>query len=174
MIIRKAIPEDKQGILNLYRQVASVPGGLARTTVEITTDFIETCMQSATDKGLEFIAIAGEQTGEVIGEIHCWKPEPAVFNHVLSNLTIAVDPLQQGKQVGRALFTHLLHHIETNCKNILRVELMARESNIRAIQFYESLGFRQEGRFEKRIRNHDNLFEADIPMAWINPAYQML
>ena len=174
MIIRKAINDDKQEILNLYRQVASVPGGLARTAAEITPGFIEDCMESAAGSGLQFVAVLGEQTEDVIGEIHCWSPEPAVFNHVLSNLTIAVHPLQQGKQVGKSLFTYLLHHIEKNCTNILRVELIARESNQRAIQFYESLGFKHEGRFEKRIRNHYNMFEADIPMAWMNPAYKTL
>lgn len=172
MIIRNAIPGDLQQIVELYRLVALVPGGLARTFDEITEVYINTCMRSSAEKGFEFVAIANEASGEVIGEIHCWQPEPAVFSHVFSNLTIAVHPMVQSKQVGRALFTHLLHHIETNCSSILRVELIARESNQRAIQFYESLGFKQDGRFEKRIRNHHNQFEADIPMAWMNPGFK--
>ena len=42
---------------------------------------------------------------------------------------------------------------------IQRVELIARESNQRAIQFYESLGFRIEGRLENRIKNPDAFLE---------------
>lgn len=172
MIIRKALPGDLLQILELYRQVASVPGGLARNEIEINEGFISTCMQSSADRGFEFVAIVNEASGQVAGEIHCWQPEPGVFSHVLSSLTVAIHPMHQGKQIGRALFTHLLHHIEINCTSVLRVELIARESNQRAIQFYESLGFKQEGRFEKRIRNHNNQFEADIPMAWMNPCYK--
>jgi ribosomal protein S18 acetylase RimI-like enzyme len=51
--------------------------------------------------------------------------------------------------------------------DILRVELIARESNQRAIEFYRTLGFVEEGRFGNRIRNIDNSYEADIPMAWV-------
>jgi ribosomal protein S18 acetylase RimI-like enzyme len=47
------------------------------------------------------------------------------------------------------------------------VELIARESNAKAIAFYQSLGFVIEGRFERRIRNPDGSLEADIPMAWL-------
>jgi putative acetyltransferase len=47
------------------------------------------------------------------------------------------------------------------------VELIARESNARAIGLYESLGFRREGRLEGRVRRPDGVVEADIPMAWV-------
>jgi len=50
--------------------------------------------------------------------------------------------------------------------DIQRVELISRESNRKAILFYESLGFRQEGEFVSRIRNVDGSLESDIPMAW--------
>ena len=50
---------------------------------------------------------------------------------------------------------------------VLRIELISRESNRKAIQFYESLGFRREGEFGSRIRNVDCSLESDIPMAWI-------
>ena len=51
-------------------------------------------------------------------------------------------------------------------RDIHRIELMARESNGRAISLYRSLGFRIEGRLEGRIRGTDGQFEADLPMAW--------
>jgi ribosomal protein S18 acetylase RimI-like enzyme len=60
----------------------------------------------------------------------------------------------------------LLDDIQLNRPDILRVELIARESNSKAIQLYEKLGFKIEGRFENRISNDNNSFEADIPMAW--------
>jgi putative acetyltransferase len=51
------------------------------------------------------------------------------------------------------------------------VELWVRESNIRGQRLYESLGFKTEGRMEKRIRNADGSYEADIPMGWLNPKF---
>ena len=61
-----------------------------------------------------------------------------------------------------------MNYIELKRPDILRVELIARESNTKAIDFYKQIGFVQEGRFEKRIIGTDNQFEADIPMAWFN------
>ncbi len=70
------------------------------------------------------------------------------------------------------LFKELLSLIENTELDILRVELIARESNKRAITFYESIGFVVEGRLENRIKNTDGTFEADIPMAWMNNNYK--
>ena len=38
----------------------------------------------------------------------------------------------------------------------------------KAIQFYTTLGFNIEGKFEHRIYSEHNGYEADIPMAWFN------
>ena len=51
--------------------------------------------------------------------------------------------------------------------DITRVELIVRQSNDRALRFYESLGFQREGELRLRIRNPDGSLDADIPMAWI-------
>jgi putative acetyltransferase len=53
------------------------------------------------------------------------------------------------------------------------VELIARESNLKAIELYQSLGFLIEGRLEMRIKTTDNHYEADIPMGWQNPNYEL-
>jgi putative acetyltransferase len=91
---------------------------------------------------------------------------------VLSELTIAVDPDYQGKGLGKMIFTHLLDYITNNRSDVMRVELISSESNVKAISFYQSLGFTPEGKFERRIRNNKNEFEADIPMAWFNPNFK--
>jgi len=70
------------------------------------------------------------------------------------------------------IFTHLLDFIRNSRHDVLRVELISREFNLKAISFYEGLGFKREGRFEKRIRSNENEFEADIPMAWFNPNFK--
>jgi ribosomal protein S18 acetylase RimI-like enzyme len=47
--------------------------------------------------------------------------------------------------------TEFLRLVEQERPEVQRAELIARESNIRALAFYEKLGFRVEGRLKKRI-----------------------
>jgi len=57
--------------------------------------------------------------------------------------------------------------VQNEMNNITRVELIARESNTKAIKFYQSLDFEIEGCFRKRIDGILNKLENDIPMGWI-------
>ncbi|MOA16500.1 Spermidine N(1)-acetyltransferase [compost metagenome] len=84
-----------------------------------------------------------------------------------------MDPEWQGKGVGRHLFSALIEDVEENHSNILRIELFARESNDKAIRFYEKLGFTIEGKFVNRVMGVNGL-EADIAMAWFNHNYKQL
>jgi ribosomal protein S18 acetylase RimI-like enzyme len=164
--LRKANGGDVEAIHSLYCKVASVEGGLARTKDEVTIDYVSSFVQKSISNGLIYLAVDSESS-TVIGEIHCYTPGIAVFSHVLTELTIAVDPNYQGKGTGRMLFKKLLEMVSTEHPEILRIELIARESNTKAIAFYESLGFGIEGRFTNRIRSVGGGFEADIPMAWV-------
>lgn len=161
--VRPAKLEDAASIRSLYRSVAKIAGGLARLEDEITDDYIEHNLHNGVTRG---VCIVAESAGKIVGEIHCYPPTPRVFSHVLSDLTIAVAPDFQGHGVGRAIFTHLLNTVTQNRPEILRVELIARESNQKAIAFYQSLGFVIEGAMKGRIHRPDGEFEADIPMAW--------
>lgn len=164
--LRKTFINDIPLIESLYLRVAAIEGGLARTADEITREYIELFVSKSIYNGIELIAIAG-QPGTVVGEIHCYANGINTFSHVLTELTIAVDPEYQGRGIGRMLFTELLDDVTVNRPDILRVELIARESNVRAIAFYESLGFEQEGRLKKRIKRSDGGFEDDIVMGWM-------
>ena len=162
--IRSAQLEDAQGIRQLYQAVARIEGGLARVESEISEDYVLHNLSSGLTKGVCLVAV---QEDQIIAEIHAYPPFPKVFAHVLSDLTIAVHPQFQGGGVGRAIFTQLLTHVREQKPNIQRVELIARESNQKAIRFYQSLGFEIEGAMRGRIRRPDGSFEADIPMAWL-------
>jgi ribosomal protein S18 acetylase RimI-like enzyme len=170
--IRQATSEDLTKIYALYKKVATETTGLARSGDEITGQYVEDFMKNSSDSGIELVTDHPENSSQIIAEVHCYKLVPKTFSHVLSELTIAVDPDFQGKGIGRMIFTHLLDLIKTNRPDIMRVELISREFNLKAISFYESLGFKREGRLEKRIRSNANEFEADVPMAWFNPNYK--
>lgn len=166
--IRHVLQADCANVGELYRAVAAIEGGLARTADEITDGYIEHFIQKSRDGGLGLVAV-NNLAERIIGEIHAYPLGPSVFAHVLGELTIAVAPDQQGSGVGKALFTEFLKRVERDRPAILRIELIARESNERAISFYQRLGFRIEGRFERRIKSVNGGYEADIPMAWLRP-----
>ena len=165
--IRAATVADIKAIANLYRAVGAAGGGLARTPAEVTLEYVSDFVHAARHNGIELIAEARD--GTIAGEIHTYQLGPAMLAHVLGQLTIAVHPDWQGRGVGRSLFRALLKKVEHDFPHVVRVELKARESNSRAIGMYESLGFKQEGRMERRVRRVDGSFEADIPMAWHRP-----
>lgn len=166
--IRASRAEYWQEILELYQMAASIPGGLARTSDEISSGYVRNFLKKSHENGLSLLAFEGMK---IIGEIHAYPLEPKVFSHVLSELTIVVHPEYVGNGIGKALFSGFLEEVENTRPDILRVELIARESNRKAISLYESLGFKQEGRLEKRIHSGGGTFEADIPMGWINPKF---
>lgn len=169
--IRKSSIADKGQIFSLYKNVSKTPGGLARNSDEITEAYIDNFCSKSHTNGIQLVVTDNDN---IVAEIHCYKLEPRVFKHVLGELTIVVDPDHQNLGLGKMIFQSLLNSITKERNDILRVELIARESNKKAIQFYQKLGFIIEGRFEKRISNADHSFEADIPMAWFNKNYKLV
>jgi RimJ/RimL family protein N-acetyltransferase len=164
--IRKAEASDFQEIKRLYQLVAKTSGGIARTEDEITDEYIEKSISNSLATGV--LIIAKEIVSEkIIGELHCYKLSPKVFNHVLSELTVVVHPNYKKNGVAKSFFMFLLNEVKLNRPDIRRIELIAKESNKAAIQFYEKIGFKKEGILERRIANSDGSFEADIIMAWL-------
>lgn len=172
MHIRTAEPEDLPKIKVLYQHVARQEGGLARVESEISDEYIGRFVKKSMNDGLIIVVEHPDDPNALIGEIHAYRPGPAVFNHVLAGLTIAVHPDFQGKKTGRTLLTIFLEEIGVNRPDIGRVELIVRESNQKAIRLYQSLGFQIEGRFEMRIKRPDGNYEADIAMSWQNPNFE--
>ena len=170
--VRHATPADVSNIYTLYKKVAVTPFGIARSPEEVTHEYVEGFTRKAALSGIQLVIDNPAGATGIVAEIHCAQFEPKIFKHVLADLTIAVHPDFQGKGIGRMIFTHLLDLIKNDRPDILRVELISRETNLKAISFYESLGFKREGKLEKRIKGEANEFEADIPMGWINPNYK--
>ncbi len=164
-IIKNGNSEDIGEITDLYREVAAIEGGLARTADEISAGYVGNFVSKAVESGIIVVAHAPADN-KIIGEIHGYALGPQVFAHVLGELTIAIHPNFQGVGVGKALFTKFMQQVKEDRPDILRVELIARESNGKAIEFYKKLGFAVEGRMTNRIRSVGGGFESDIPMAW--------
>lgn len=172
MRYRTAVVEDLDRLLNLYKDVAAIEGGIARRESEITEDYIHHFLEKSFEKGLIIVAEHPDDSNKLIAEIHAYKPGVLVFDHVLTDLTVVVHPEFQGKKIGRTILTIFLEEVALNHPDVGRVELIARESNQKAITMYQSLGFLIEGRLEMRIKSSDGHYEADIPMGWQNPNYE--
>ena len=163
--IRQARSGDLAAIVALYRAAAATPGGIARVESEVSTAYVARFLAESLRTGIALVA-SDATSGSVVGELHCHALGPACFAHLLGELTVAVHPSAQGRGVGRGLFAELLRRVRDDRPDVTRIELVARESNARAIALYESIGFVREGRLEGRIAGRDGGVEADIPMAW--------
>ncbi len=90
--------------------------------------------------------------------------------HFLGDTNICINPDCQGKE-GKQLFSTLLEYVMHERRDILWVELHARESNPKATELYKKLGFTIEGRALGRVLEPDGSIVADVPMGWLNPNF---
>jgi ribosomal protein S18 acetylase RimI-like enzyme len=174
MNLRQATKSDLEKIVELHRRAAETANGIARTPAEVTTNYVADFLHNALAKGLIFVAENPHNSQKLIAEIHCYKFDPACFQHTLANLTLVVHPDFQGHGVGKAIFSRLLDEIKSQHPNIARVELTVRQSNPKAIGLYQKLGFKIEGICENRILNAAGELDGDTMMGWMNPNFKFL
>lgn len=149
---------DASAVLALMRRAQ---GGLGRLPHEMDLAWMEDALAGALAGG---VAIGAWDGAQLVGTIKASRMPSVQFQHVLWDLTVAVDPESQGRGIAPRLFGHLLSNAATLTPRVERVELVVREGLTHAIRLYEGLGFRREGRFERRFRLADGNYEADIPM----------
>jgi len=137
-------------------------GGLGRLPDEMDLAWMEEALAGALQGG---VAIGAWDGARLVGTIKASRMPSVQFQHVLWDLTVAVDPDCQGLGIGHGLFEALLATAATLTPRIERIELVVREGLGHAIRLYERLGFRREGRFERRFRLASGAYEADLPMA---------
>ncbi|MFN8345183.1 MAG: N-acetyltransferase [Spirosomataceae bacterium] len=169
MQIRKSTLNDLPFIQELYQTVARISGGIARKEHEITEAYILHFLSKSLANGCSMVA---EENGKIVAEVHTYSFGIECFTHLFGDTTICVHPDWQGKGVGRNVFSSLLAYIMAERRDILRVELHARESNPKAIELYKKLGFKVEGRAEGRVLDPDGSIVADVPMGWQNPNFK--
>ncbi|MEW7279001.1 GNAT family N-acetyltransferase [Aquimarina sp. 2201CG1-2-11] len=99
--IKKAESKHKYELLQLYREVAEISDGIIRNKDEINEEYISNFLTQSIENGLILIGTIGDK---IVGEIHAYTPGIYAFQHILTDLTIIVDPNNQGKGIGRKLF----------------------------------------------------------------------
>lgn len=166
--IRKATIDDQENLLLLYKKVASKSEGLARTSNDISEEYIFDLLNKGITTGLALVVVDGDK---IIGSMIKCRLEIEFLAHILSQGSVLIDPDHQRRGLGSQLMKTFLQEVENSYPHILRVEIMVRESSP-AMKLYEKLGFAKEGRFDRGVRKSDQSLEAGIPMCWFNPRFR--
>ena len=161
-IIKSELKHQSE-ILDLYKSIAGIRDGIIRIENEVTEEYVSGFLNRAIENGLSLVAML---ENEIVGEIHAYTPDIYAFQHLLTDLTIVVNPNHQGTGIGRKLFESFLEIVKEEFTHIKRIELYTREHNSRNVMFYESLGFVNEGRQKDKIYVSPSEFETPIHMAW--------
>lgn len=156
-------------MLQLYKKTAEVDDGIIRNTNEVNLQYISQFLENSIDNGHVLIALIHHK---IVGEIHAYTPSIYAFQHILTDVTIVVDPNHLRKGIGRKLFELFLEDVKTDLTHIFRIELYTREHNDRNVKFYKSLSFINEGRQKDKIFISNSKFETPLHMAWFNPNYK--
>ncbi len=167
--IRLTGAEDYSQLISLYKEVAAKSGGIIRIDDEINFDYVNMFIENSLRQGLSLVA---EVNSRIVAEIHAYTPGIYAFQHMLSDLTIVVHPEFQNQGIGKKLFSEFLRIVQEDFAHILRIELYVREENKPIVEFYESLGFINEGRQKNKILNRANELETPLHMAWFNPSFK--
>jgi ribosomal protein S18 acetylase RimI-like enzyme len=172
VVVVRNLPSDILCLTSLYRRVAAVPCGLTREPSEISEEWVGEFLGASLERGVSLGARVGAAGAprELAGEIHAFQGSTRALEHVWSDLTLVVDPVRQGHGIGLALLSAFMAEVRTDHPGVLRVELLVRERNHRAVRLYESLDFRQEAVLQDRLRAADGTTEAQVEMAWQRPA----
>jgi len=157
--IRPLSNSDAPQLLQLMRRAT---GGLGLLPEEMDLPWAEEIISHAVHGG---VVLGSWENDRLAGMIKAVRMPSVQFQHVLWELTVAVDPDFQGRGLARRLFEALLAAARELTPKIERVELVVREGLTHAIKLYESFGFQLEGRFERRFRLPHGRYEADLPMA---------
>jgi putative acetyltransferase len=167
--IRLGEPRDQDGLIDLLKAAAGTPDLFARGAQEIDAEFVRVRVSDACERGVWLVA-EDLDSGMLAGSVHALRPKAKDASHVLGDVLLAVHPRAQGRGLGSALFGAFVERVRQGMPEIQRIELLVRESNVRAAAVYERHGFRKEGRLVRRLRRFDGAFEDSLFYAWLREA----
>ena len=169
MKIRKAHSTDRMAIAQIYQDVAGNVQGITRLPEEITQTYIFSLLNRPEEECI-FLVVEDDEF-EIIGFGHAVKIGLKVYDHILSNYTIAVAPDHQDKGVGRGIFMGFLDYLSNNRTDIKRLEMEVNYDPDR-IKLFEGTGFKTEAIIKERVKGTDGKFYDQVLMAWENPNFK--
>jgi hypothetical protein len=95
LLVRRSIPEDAPGVLDLYNKVTcKYPNKLAQEIDELTLSYIQDTLQLASKRGLVLLMFEQE---ELIGYIKAYTSEYRRHAHILTNATAMMNPIRMNQ-----------------------------------------------------------------------------
>ena len=156
--IRRIQPHDSESFRACLDSVARERKYLAQVEAPPLEKVREFVAQSVEQDAAQYVALVDEQ---VIGWCDVFAHWAYALKHV-GTLGMGIQAEFRGQGLGRTLLLRTLEHALKN--EIYRVNLEAREDNIRAIRLYERVGFKHEGRAACALR-FDGRFYTGVTMA---------
>jgi ribosomal protein S18 acetylase RimI-like enzyme len=149
MIVRDLTALDREP---LARMLARIPQ-FKPDEVAVALELIDAAIADAKGSGYECLVAQGE--GAVVGYT-CVGPTP-MTESTWDLYWIAVDPAQQGRGIGRALYAAFVARMRTRGGRNIRIETSSKEDYAATGGFYERLGFRIDGRLRDFYAEGDDL-----------------
>ena len=152
--IREAQPEDAASLIEMMLAIFNSTEYSLTSPDEFTyTEEEEVKLVETYQKEPGYIYLLAEQDGLLIGMINFWNGKKRKNKHT-GEFAMGVHPDFRNLGVGTHLLETLISWAEAN-ELITKVNLGVFFTNSDAIHLYKNLGFREEGRRRKEIRNDD-------------------
>ena len=145
LLVRDCRKKDLSAILKIEKESFSDPWGKNLIERELSLPFSK--------------FIVAEVDREVAGYLIAWiTGDSCELNR------IAVAPCMRSRGIGRRLLYELINYCKN--RNVKEIFLEVRESNLRAINFYESYGFKKVYRRESYYTMEDAFVYCLNPTLW--------
>lgn len=162
-IIRQPSVDDAEAIINYSKIVFASTDQLLTTLEEytITVENEKIWIQNLNDNPNALLLIAQHNT-QIVGFLF-FIPNTKKKNAHTGEFGVNVHPDFQGIGIGRVLIETLLAWAREN-KQIEKVSLTVFSSNGQAIKLYKNLGFIEEGRHIKAIKQLNGAYVDSVQM----------
>jgi len=162
--IVRQVAEDNAENLIAYSKTVFASTNQVLTTLEeytITVADEKTWINNINKSSNSKLLIA-EMEGRIVGFLFFIGQQKVKIAHV-GELGINVHPDYQGMGIGRALMEILIEWANSHSL-IEKIVLQVFATNHKAISLYQSLGFEEEGRFVKAIKQQDGEYVDVVQM----------
>jgi len=165
-VVRQATEADAEAVYEAEKYWAGVPGRLVTMADEMRVEiFTRLIARSINAKNDRFLVVVHKN--KVVGHAFIEGLRGRAIQHI-GYLTIVMHPDHTGKGHGSLLIGTLLNWARKE-SDLLKIELLVRSTNTQAQKLYLKLGFKEEGRFIKRLQIQAGVFIDDILMGmWLD------
>jgi RimJ/RimL family protein N-acetyltransferase len=167
-IVRRPTETDAQSIID-YSKILFASTDQVLTTLEEYTITLENekAWINNFNQNPNALVLVAEVEKQIVGLLF-FVPQTKKKNSHTGEFGVSVHPDFQRKGIGRSLVENLLTWAQAN-KTIEKVFLNVFVTNGRAIKLYQDLGFKEEGRFVKAVRQPTGEY-VDVVQMYITTA----